>query len=268
LFVGRALIVSAPYESPKAVRCPGRPSRGKRNFFFLFTAFRDVTFVSMNAILTHGRTWRRTYSMRGAMTSGLRSGLVLIALCFAIGSEAAQPIIDNERVAVWDVSWLKDDPNPIPQLDLDVVAIYLQAPADSAHKKGDVVLFPRGNPKLGPGERLIAIVLKNHPVAPIANTSGFPLAFPRPHVKKVLENDRVIVWSYAWNPGEATPMHFHDKDVVVVYLEDTSLRSTTPDGKGVDNNYLAFDTRFNKRDRVHTETLNNASGSAIITELK
>ena len=28
-----------------------------------------------------------------------------------------------------------------------------------------------------------------------------------------------------------TPVHFHDKDVVVVYLEDGSLRSTTPDGQ-------------------------------------
>jgi len=26
-----------------------------------------------------------------------------------------------------------------------------------------------------------------------------------------------IVWRYRWNLGEPTPVHFHDKDVVVVY---------------------------------------------------
>ncbi len=72
-------------------------------------------------------------------------------------------------------------------------------------------------------------------------------------MKKLLENDRVIVWSYRWNPGEPTPMHFHDKDVVVVYLEDTALISTTPDGAKKLNEYKAFDIRFNKRDRTHTE---------------
>jgi hypothetical protein len=30
-------------------------------------------------------------------------------------------------------------------------------------------------------------------------------------------------------------MHFHDKDIVVVYRYDGSLKSTTPDGKSVVN---------------------------------
>jgi hypothetical protein len=80
------------------------------------------------------------------------------------------------------------------------------------------------------GSRSLIIELKDHPVAPYENKTGYPLAFPRPHVKKLLENNRVILWSYRWNPGEPTPMHFHDKDVVVVYLGDTALVSTTPNG--------------------------------------
>lgn len=64
-----------------------------------------------------------------------------------------------------------------------------------------------------------------------------PAAPVRPHGKKLIGNDHVIVWSYRWSPGEPTPAHFHNKDVVVVYLEDTALISTTPD------------------DRTHTELL-------------
>ena len=118
------------------------------------------------------------------------------------------------------------------------------------------------------GARSLVIELKDHPVPPLENKTGYPLAFPRPHVKKLLENDRVIVWSYRWNPGEPTPMHFHDKDVVVVYLEPTALTSTTPDGAKTLNEYKAFDIRFNKRDRTHTELLEHGTGSAMMMELK
>lgn len=31
-------------------------------------------------------------------------------------------------------------------------------------------------------------------MGPIENTSGYRLAFPRPGVKKILEDERVIVW--------------------------------------------------------------------------
>ena len=63
-------------------------------------------------------------------------------------------------------------------------------------------------------------------------------------------------------------MHFHDKDVVVMYLENTALKSTEPDGKSILNEYKSADIRFNRRDRTHTELLVRDTGSAIMTELK
>ena len=65
-----------------------------------------------------------------------------------------------------------------------------------------------------------------------------------------------------------TPMHFHDKDVVVVFLDDGDLSSTTPDGKVTTNSYTSGTVRFNARDRTHTETLVRGKQRAIITELK
>jgi len=106
-------------------------------------------------------------------------------------------------------------------------------------------------------------------VAPVTNTSGYPNAFPRPGKNvKVYEDARVIVWDYTWAPGVPTPMHFHDKDVVVIYLGNGSLKSTTLDGKSVVSKWAPGDTRFNRRERVHTETLIEGQLRAIITELK
>jgi hypothetical protein len=63
-------------------------------------------------------------------------------------------------------------------------------------------------------------------------------------------------------------MHFHDKDVVVYFLEDGDLSSTTPDGKSEVHPYTAGTPRFNQGNRTHTETLVRGKQRAIITELK
>jgi hypothetical protein len=76
------------------------------------------------------------------------------------------------------------------------------------------------------------------------------------------------VWDYSWTLNKPTPMHFHDKDVVVVFMANGQLNSTTPEGK-TDPNQISFGlTRFNARNRVHTEELVKGSGRAIIFELK
>ena len=168
---------------------------------------------------------------------------------------AVRAVIDNERVTVWDTT------SSLPPAAHDFVAITLSQP-------GNAIFGHAGDPVGTAGSRTIIVELKDHPVAPIPNNSGYPNAFPRPHVETILENDRVIVWRYRWNLDEPTPMHFHDKDVAVVYLEDSALKSTESDGKSVVNEYKSGDIRFNRRDRTHTELLVRDAASAIITELK
>jgi hypothetical protein len=183
----------------------------------------------------------------------LRTAFIVLLLSFVL--QAAQPIIDNERVTVWDTT------SKLPPAAHDFVAVSLT-------KKGTAVLGRKGEVPGVDGARTIVIELKDHAVAPLTNKSGYPAAFPRPRVKKLFETDRVIVWSYRWNPGEPTPMHFHDKDVVVVYEDDTALKSTTPEGKQTVNEYKDGQTKFNPRDRAHTEMLVRGTGSAVMTELK
>ena len=181
---------------------------------------------------------------------------------------SARPLIDNERVSVWDFTWTRGVPDALERPTTDSIWISVSPSA------GDVRYWAKGAPRraeqsIGSPIRMIAIDFKNHPVAPLKNASGFPNAFPRPgNNRKVFENDRVIVWDFSWTKGVATPMHFHDKDVVVVYLGTGTLRSTTPDGKAVDNTWKPGDTRFNLGNRIHTETLVEGELRAIITELK
>lgn len=166
---------------------------------------------------------------------------------------ALTPVIDNERVTVYDVT--RADAQPY-----DAVVVSFT---------GKAAFVPKGTaPKLD-GRSLI-IDLKEHmpAITRMKNTSGYPAAFPRPGVKKLLDNARVTVWDYIWKPNVPTPMHYHDKDVVVLFLKDGDVKSTTPDGKSVVNSFTRGTVRFNKGNRTHYETLVKGEQRALITELK
>jgi hypothetical protein len=178
--------------------------------------------------------------------------LLLSAMFFQAAPPAAKPVIDNDRVAIWDVN------GAAAARPGDAVIVSLT---------GNATFVSKGAaPKVS--GRSMVIDLKDDAVAPLTNNSGYPNAFPRPGSKKLLENARLIVWDYSWTPGVPTPMHFHDKDAIVVYLEDGDLTSTTPDGQAVVNPYKAGTVRFNARNRSHTELLTRGTQHAIITELK
>jgi len=158
-------------------------------------------------------------------------------------------------VTVWDTT------SALPPAQHDYVAV-------SLFRKGTALFGHKGDIPSKDGERTVVVELKDLAVAPIRNETGFPPAFPRPRSTKLFENDRVVVWNYVWRPGVPTPMHFHDKDALVVFEATGALQSTTPDGKSVVNDYRFGDIRFNRRDRVHTERLLNGRAQAVITELK
>ena len=174
--------------------------------------------------------------------------------------------IDNPRVHVWL------DDGSTPSRDISAVAVVRISEADgrtSYSTDSSASATPQSTQSAAANSSpTIEIDVKQTRVAPVPDTSGYPLAFPRPGVKKVLESDRVIVWDYTWTAGQPTPMHFHDKDVVVVYLADGALRSTDPDGAAVVNTHYYGFTKFNARNRVHTEELVRGNARAIIVELK
>ena len=195
--------------------------------------------------------------------------MLLIALVLWLAGAAdpttPKPLIDNPRVTVWDVPSAAALPGD-PARDRVVISLEPEAVA------GRVLFRPRGAARSAQSTagatRLVVIELKDTPVPPLKNASGYPNAFPREGSKKIVDNERVLVWDFSWTSGQPTRMHFHDKDVVVVYLQTGDLKSTTPAGDVVVNHYAAGTIKFNPRDRVHTELLVAGAQRAIITELK
>ena len=204
----------------------------------------------------------------------------------AFPREGAKQIIDNERVIVWEVTLPAGKPTPLHRHERDLVAIYplggtitvTRADGTSTtttREPGEAMAQPKGAIHVEEGMssaapvRAVVIEFKDHVVAPLANKSGYPNAFPnRPGAKKVLETERVLAWDYTWTPNVPTPVHFHDKDVVVVFLENGTLRSTTPDGQQTFNELTVGKTQFNARNRTHAEELVKGKARALIVELK
>jgi hypothetical protein len=186
----------------------------------------------------------------------LISKIFLCAVLFqATPAQAPKTLLDNDRVVVRDFS----GPAALP---LDSVVVSL-----SGTTSGTAVFLSKGaTPDIS--GRYIVVGLKDHVSVPIANTSGYPLAFPRPGAKKILENEKVIVWDNTWALGVAAPRHFHDKDTVAVYLEDGDVKSTSLDGTVIVNPHTTGTASYNRGNRAHTEVLASGKQRAIITELK
>ena len=195
--------------------------------------------------------------------------------------DGAKQLIDNERVTVWDATWPKGKATPAYKNPDDMVTVELNDAAyritgkDSvvSVKLGQVNYIKNGTSQSETGtsdvpRHAIVIDLKNVKVPPMENKSGYPDAFPREAIKKVLDNERLTVWDYSWTPGKATPMHFHAKDVVTIYVSTGEIRSTALDGTVNVNSVTPGLARFNPRNRTHTEELIKGSGRAIIVELK
>jgi len=213
----------------------------------------------------------------------LKPALALLLAFAGMLQQAPKQIIDNERVTVWDATWMKGKSTP-HQNKLDQVIVELAdaslkiTTADgksktSSLKLGQAAFIPKGTNQIEegasePGRHAIVIDLKDTLVQPMENKSGYPDAFPREGIKKLLDNARVTVWDYTWTPGKPTPMHFHAKDVVTIYISKGEIRSTPLKGEATVNAVTPGVTRFNARNRTHTEELIKGTGRAIIVELK
>jgi hypothetical protein len=60
--------------------------------------------------------------------------------------------------------------------------------------------------------------------------STLPPPFPRPNAAKMLDNDRVQVWSVAWPKGQPTPLHRHIYDITGTYIAPGDRVITEIDG--------------------------------------
>ena len=191
---------------------------------------------------------------------------------------APVPVIDNARVAVRDIPLEQGKAGPAIQHAGDYVVLYVKGGQiratdgkTAAHADGSAISGHGGTTSdtatAGPAHEVV-VELKDAPSNTVPNTTGLPPAFPREGSKLVLETPKVRVWNYKWLPGKPTPMHFHNTEVVVTYLHDGDVASTTPDGKKTVNHRKAGDIVFNVANRSHSEELVKGEQAGIMLELK
>jgi hypothetical protein len=196
----------------------------------------------------------------------------------------AAPLIDNERVTVWDV-WLAEGVSgPMTPKSEDAVILFLEGgqirtvdrtgnASIAIRHFGDAVFVLKGTESIdtlisgGPAHEVV-IALKDHPESAAGNLSGYPPAFPREGSVKVLDDSRFTAWHYSWTKGVPTGMHFHDKDFVVAFRFDSMQSISTADGASHVNPVKAGDVLFLKRGLTHSEGLTTDRQSAVYLELK
>src|SRR3954464_829135 len=83
-------------------------------------------------------------------------------------------------------------------------------------------------------------------IGSVAFTAGqqLPPAFPREGAKKILENDRVIVWDMQLRNGQRAAMHTHPYDIVSVTLTPGGHQDNGADGVSEDRMFKMGDVRF------------------------
>ena len=204
--------------------------------------------------------------------------LAMPVLTLAARADALPPLIDNGRVTVRDVPLSRGQPGPAIRHAGDYVILYVKGGrirgADGKsddHASGSAMTGQGGTTSdtaLDADAHEVVVELKDSPSNTVPNTTGLPPGFPRPGAKKVFENDKVKVWNYTWLPGKPTPMHFHNTEVVVVYLGNGDIAATTPDGKKTVTHHNPGDIVFNLANRSHSEELVQGDMSGIMLELK
>ena len=188
--------------------------------------------------------------------------LVCPGCVLTLAEESSTKILENERVVVWRIGADTNRLSPARQPQFSAVLISL---ADGAVRFIGATDTSTILPKSG---QAILIELKDHLVTPLEAPGSIARAFPRQDAKQILDNDRVLVWDFTWAKGMKTPMHFHDKDVVVVYLGSGTVRSIPLKGEPTAAPRSFGEAVFRPRGRTHVEECIDGPRRDIIIELK
>ena len=93
-------------------------------------------------------------------------------------------------------------------------------------------------------------------------------AFPLAGAEELIDNPRVSVWSLAKQRGQTIPMHYHDRDLVWVFLEGGTLLSIGEDGQEERTTWVYKDVWFLSRGQAHTVEMVGGSPRMMLYELK
>jgi quercetin dioxygenase-like cupin family protein len=206
---------------------------------------------------------------------------VALALVTAAGSTAAQQpppafpregatkILENDRVIVWDVQLRKGQRADLHTHPYDIVSVTLTPGGHQDHgadgvsedrlfKTGDVRFTPKGRTHFevgltDPPRRAIVTELKPVAPGPAPAAAKYPPAYPREGAKKILENDRVILWDVTLENSRRTEVHMHPYDIMSVTIVPGAIRDVGVDGTIEERRFEMGQVRYQTQGRVHAD---------------
>jgi len=151
----------------------------------------------------------------------------------------AVKILDNDRVQVWNIAWLKDQPTALHRHIYDLVGVYYE-PGDRtiispegakravSTKAWDIAFQRTGLTHIEEGVsdaplRAVFVEMKLPGSYGVDAASGGATVFPGESATGKLDNDRVAVWELG--PRSAATPHRHRRDAVVVAIDGRSPRA-------------------------------------------
>jgi hypothetical protein len=195
----------------------------------------------------------------------------------------ARSLLENDRVAVWDVTWPKGHPTVLHRHPYDMTGVYL-APGDRiitevngtkrsvSTKAGGIIWQFKGLTHIeeGTSEPSLHAIMIELKKADSYGTDASEMrpAFPRDTAKLLLENDRVRVFENVWPLHQKGPLHKHVRDAVVVWTSGGKLQSTSRAGSQTVTEVKAFTATFGNRGNEHIEEAIEGPPRAYVFELK
>lgn len=218
----------------------------------------------------------------------LAAGVAAQTYPHAFPRKGVTKLFENERVAAWDVKWMRDVAQPIHRHQFDMAAVYtvygpirvtapdgavnpvtpFEVPRPFFQPKGvthkeEAIGFPGA-----PEREAVMFDLKDVSFPPVTK-AGVKPAFPREGaMKAAIDNARVLEWDYTWTPGKPVAQHIHERDSVEVFFDPGTIRYKTADGKEETKSFKRKDTRWIARGTVETEEAISGSPRAVTIELK
>ena len=193
---------------------------------------------------------------------------------------------ENDRVIVWEVIWPDGMPQPYHRHRYDMTGVFLRwgplrvtrpdgtfTVSETPFEIPSTFLLSKGvthkEEGIGQPERhSIMIDLKDDPpLAPAARTD-LPPAVPTDAATLMLDHARVKVWDVPLTEGQDLPLHVHNTDTAVVFLEGGSLRSIAEDGAEEDRTYAYKDVDYWPAGRAHRLVVVDGAPRAILFELQ
>lgn len=199
--------------------------------------------------------------------------------------DGAVKVLENDFVVVWDVTWEKGVRTPLHEHRYTALSVTVRPgrvqsvmPDGATRVGGDELV---GNVQYG-GEglvhqeegvsdtprRVFLLELKKRPPAAVSLTPGAAPAWPREGATQVLDNDRVTVWDYEYQPGRGVPLHAHDKDEVVIELGAGRIRTIDSGGEVSTVEIAPARARFVPRGSVHREEYVSGTPRLVVIELE